>query len=127
MRITAVLAVALITAACTPSGSLRENRNATREGSPPEPRTCSATGKFVGSEVIRDLYTKRVATGMTPCEVVAAWGEPVDVDIMNSRMTVYRFRDGSRYAIAWFLNDRLDSVHPGSSSPTFDPPKGVRG
>jgi hypothetical protein len=100
-RIAIAVALVAALAACAETGSLQESA------------TCSATGKFVGSEVVRDLYTKRVAIGMTPCEVVAAWGEPVDVDIMNSWTTVYRFRDGRRYAAAWFRNERLDSIHHG--------------
>jgi hypothetical protein len=104
-RVAVVLSLAAL-AACTQPGDTQ----------PGETQACRESAPVAAArDRVRDVVEKRVALGMTTCEVLAVWGMPDDVSESNlfreaRTMYVYRNRPGSPGAVVRFSNGRVESI-----------------
>jgi hypothetical protein len=85
-----------------------------QESQSPEACRNAVARDVTPDQRVRDIIEKRVALGMTTCDVIAAWGIP---DTINERegyrgtsTTYYWFRDNSARGAVEFLNGRVISI-----------------
>lgn len=126
IRLGAIFATALVSAACTSTQSLRDNPGATRA------QIChnAAIGQISGGEMreeaialaiergyireanLTDIRKNTVFVGMTTCEVQASWGPPDewhDHATSKGRQVSYWYKNGRRW-VSFDADGRARSI-----------------